>query len=80
MDYDTAKSRLFVRLINYDKNTDILRNVVYKTFGDIAFTVYAIVDENEFGIVSTKILKFMVKNGVKMRMIFSMKLLKTLII
>lgn len=65
MDYDTAKSRLFVRLINYDKNADILRNVVYKTFGDIAFTVYAIVDENEYGIVSTKILKFMVKKWDK---------------
>lgn len=65
MDYDTAKSRLFVRLINYDKNANILRNVVYKTFGDIAFTVYAIVDENEYGIVSTKILKFMVKKWDK---------------
>ena len=65
MDYDTAKNRLFVRLINYGRNADILRNVVYKTFGDIAFTVYAIVDENEFGIVSTKILKFMVKKWDK---------------
>lgn len=59
------KNRLFVRLINYGRNADILRNVVYKTFGDIAFTVYAIVDENEFGIVSTKILKFMVKKWDK---------------
>lgn len=65
MDYDTAKSRLFVRLINYDRNDDILRNVVYKAFGDIVFTVYAIVDENEFGIVSTKVLKFMVKKWDK---------------
>ena len=80
MDYDTAKSRLFVRLINYDRNADILRDVVHKTLGDIVFTVYAIVDENEFGIVSTKVLKSMVKNGIKTRMIFSMKLLKTLII
>lgn len=65
MDYDTAKSRLFVRLINYDRNADILRDVVHKTLGDIVFTVYAIVDENEFGIVSTKILKFMVKKWDK---------------
>lgn len=65
MDYDTAKNRLFVRLINYGRNADILRNVVYKTFGDIAFTVYAIVDENEFGIVSTKVLKSMVKKWDK---------------
>lgn len=65
MDYDTAKSRLFVRLINYDRNADILRDVVYKTLGDIVFTVYAIVDENEFGIVSTKVLKSMVKKWDK---------------
>lgn len=65
MDYDTAKSRLFVRLINYDRNADILRDVVHKTLGDIVFTVYAIVDENEFGIVSTKVLKSMVKKWDK---------------
>lgn len=65
MDYDTAKSRLFVRLINYDRNADILRDVVHKTLGDIVFTVYAIVDENEFGIVSTKILKSMVEKWRK---------------
>lgn len=65
MDYDTTKSRLFVRLINYDRNADILRDVVHKTLGDIVFTVYAIVDENEFGIVSTKVLKSMVKKWDK---------------
>ena len=65
MDYDTAKSRLFVRLINYDRNADILRDVVHKTLGDIVFTVYAIVDDNEFGIVSTKVLKSMVKKWDK---------------
>ena len=65
MDYDTAKSRLLVRLINYDRNADILRDVVHKTLGDIVFTVYAIVDENEFGIVSTKVLKSMVKKWDK---------------
>lgn len=65
MDYDTAKSRWFVRLINYDRNADILRDVVHKTLGDIVFTVYAIVDENEFGIVSTKVLKSMVKKWDK---------------
>lgn len=65
MDYDTAKSRLFVRLINYDRNADILRDVVHKTLGDIVFTVYVIVDENEFGIVSTKVLKSMVKKWDK---------------
>ena len=65
MDYGTAKRRLLVRLINYDRNADVLRDVVYKTFGDIAFTVCAIVDENEHGIASTKILKTMVKKWGK---------------
>lgn len=67
--YDTAKSRLFVRLINYDRNTDILtnilQNVVYKTLGDIAFVVCAILDEREDNFISTKILKSMVKKWGK---------------
>lgn len=64
-DYETAKSRLFVRLINYDRNADILQNVVYKTLDDIAFVVYAILDEREGKLISTKILKSMVKKWGK---------------
>lgn len=37
MDYDTAKNRLFVRLINYGRNADILRNVVN--------TIYKLLDK-----------------------------------
>lgn len=64
-DYETAKSRLFVLLINYDRNADILQNVVYKTLDDIAFVVYAILDEREGKLISTKILKSMVKKWGK---------------
>ena len=64
-DYETAKSRLFMRLINYDRNTDILQNVVYKTLGDIAFVVCAILDEREGNLISTKILKSMIKKWGK---------------
>lgn len=65
IDYDTAKSRLFVRLLNCDRNSDILKNVVHKTLGDIALTVCAIVDDNREDLISTKILKFMVKKWGK---------------
>lgn len=65
MDYDTAKSRLFVRLLNCDRNADVLKNVVHKTLGDIALTVCAIVDDNREDLISTKILKFMVKKWGK---------------
>lgn len=64
-DYETAKSRLFMRLINYDRNADILQNVVYKTLDDIAFVVCAILDECEDNLISTKILKSMVKKWGK---------------
>ena len=64
-DYETAKSRLFVLLINYDRNADILQNVVYKTLDDIALVVYAILDEREGKLISTKILKSMVKKWGK---------------
>lgn len=63
--YDIAKNRLFVRLINYDRNTDILQNVVYKAFGDIAFVVCAILDEREDNFISTKILKSMIEKWGK---------------
>lgn len=65
MDYDTAKRRLFVRLLNYDRNADVLKNVVYKTLGDIALTVCAIVDDNREDLISTKILKSMVEKWRK---------------
>lgn len=64
IDYDTAKSRLFVRLLNCDRNSDILKNVVHKTLGDIARTVCAIVDNRE-NLISTKILKSMVEKWRK---------------
>lgn len=64
MNYDTAKSRLFVRLLNCDRNANVLKNVVHKTLGDIALTVCAIVDNRE-DLISTKILKFMVKKWGK---------------
>lgn len=64
IDYDTAKSRLFVRLLNCDRNSDILKNVVHKTLGDIAPTVCAIVDNRE-NLISTKILKSMVEKWRK---------------
>lgn len=65
MDYATAKSRLFVRLLNCDRNADVLKNVVHKTLGDIAFTVCAIVDDNREDLISTKVLKSMVEKWDK---------------
>lgn len=65
MDYDTAKSRLFVRLLNCDRNADVLNNVVHETLGDIALTVCAIVDDNREDLISTKILKSMVEKWRK---------------
>lgn len=65
MDYATAKSRLFVRLLNCDRNADVLKNVVHKTLGDIAFTVCAIVDDNREDLISTKVLKSMVEKWGK---------------
>lgn len=65
IDYDTAKSRLFVRLLNCDRNSDILKNVVHKTLGDIALTVYAILDDNRKDLISTKVLKTMVEKWGK---------------
>ena len=64
MNYDIAKNRLFVRLLNCDRNDDVLKNVVHRTLGDIALTVCAIVDNRE-DLISTKVLKSMVEKWRK---------------
>ncbi len=44
-DYEKVKSRLFIRLLNADKNRTILKELVHHKIGDIALVVYYLAGE-----------------------------------
>lgn len=56
-DYETAKDSLFIRLLNYDDNSEELKDAIYKRIGDIAQVLYMKVSERDGNVMSTKILK-----------------------
>ena len=56
-DYETAKNSLFIRLLNYDDNSEELKDAIYKRIGDIAQVLYMKVSEHNGNVMSTKILK-----------------------
>ena len=56
-DYETAQDSLFIRLLNYDDNSEELKDAIYKRIGDIAQVLYMKVSEHNGNVMSTKILK-----------------------
>ncbi len=54
-DYDKTKERLFVRLLNLDRNSEELENAVYEVLGDIAIVLYVKVSEGPNYVTSAKI-------------------------
>lgn len=60
-DYETAKDSLFIRLLNYDDNSEELKDAIYKRIGDIAQVLYMKVSECDGNIMSTKIFKSVVE-------------------
>ena len=54
-DYDTTKEKLIIRPLNYADNRYELKNVVHKTYGDIALVLYAILYDDERGLGTMKI-------------------------
>ena len=59
--YGTAKDQLFIRLLNYDRNKEELKDAVYKRVGDIALVLYMKISEYERNVTSTKIHKIVVE-------------------
>ena len=60
-DYETAKDSLFIRLLNYDDNSEDLKDAIYKRIGDITQVLYMKVSERDGNVMSTKILKSIVR-------------------
>lgn len=64
-DYEKAKSSLFIRLLNTERNSEILKEAVYRTLGDIALVLYAKVSECDDCIASTKIHRSLINTWKK---------------
>ena len=54
-DYDITKEKLIIRPLNYNDNWYELKNIVHKTYGDIALVLYAILYDDERGLGTMKI-------------------------
>ena len=48
-DFDQAKDRLAMKIVNYDKNKEMLENLPHFKYGDLAAIFQVQVDANEFG-------------------------------
>ena len=60
-DYNSIRSRLFIRAINYERNKEILKDYVYRVVGDIALVLYVRGFENDKMVSSAKIRKSLLK-------------------
>lgn len=56
-DYERVKDKIVIRLINYDKNKELLEKCVYKKYLDLAITYRYILSDVEDGISSVIITK-----------------------
>lgn len=76
--YEKIKGRLFIRLLNADKNRDMLKDTVYHQVGDIALVLYYLAGEKEGYILSTKVKDhFLEKWGRDREVVFESALVNT---
>ena len=77
-DYEKIKGKLFIRLLNADRNKVALEDAVYHQIGDIALALYYLAGEKEGYILSTKIKKcFLEKWGKDRDTVFEAALVNT---
>ena len=77
-DYVKARDKLFIRLVNIEKNKLELRNAIYKSIGDIALVLYLRVEETKERLTSIKIRKEFVEGWKQDReQVFADALLNT---
>lgn len=77
-DYEKAKDKLFIRLINIEKNKKDLNHAVYKSIGDIALVLYLKVEETKERLASIKMREEFLKGWeLDMDQVFADALLNT---
>lgn len=55
-DWESAKSSIFLKLINYEKNKELLTDVPHVRFLDLAYIFYFVWEEQEFTVSATTII------------------------
>ncbi len=54
--YDFVKEKLIIRPLNFDKNSHLLDNCIYRSFYDIVLVLYVILDDSpEKGLITAKV-------------------------
>ena len=77
-DYEKVKSKLFIRLLNADKNSLALKESIYHKVGDIALVLYYLAGEKDGYILSTKMKKsFLEQWGKNADTVFEAALVNT---
>ena len=72
-DFKNVKGRIVYRLINYEKNKDLLRDVPHKKFMDLAIVYYCIVKRSESYLATTMIKnEFMENWGVSEELLYEL--------
>lgn len=59
--YQNAKNNIILKLINLEKSRKFLKNKVYKSFNDLAVTLYVIVRQDSEGILSVAVTEDIMK-------------------
>lgn len=63
--YEKVKGKLFIRLLNADKNRDVLKDTIHHKVGDIALVLYYMAGEKDGYILSTKVKKHFLEQWEK---------------
>ncbi len=65
--YEKIKGKLFVRLLNTERNTAVLKDTIYRQVGDIALVLYYLAGEKDGYILSTKVKEYFLEKWRKER-------------
>ena len=72
MDYEKVKDKITIQLINYEKNTEVLKNLPYKKFLDMAVVFRLFLGENDGNIISSQVTEILVSAwGVSIEEIYN---------
>lgn len=55
LDFDAVRNQIIIRLVNYEKNREVLKNSPYKRFLDLAVTYRYMANHDEYGLASSMI-------------------------
>lgn len=79
LNYNAIKDKIILRIVNYDKNKELLKNCPYKKYLDLAVTFRYIADKDTFGIASSLISNMEFKEwGIDLEQLYQVALFNTM--